>query len=49
MMIDVAGIWVIEAFEFRICFAFRASDFEFSGQAGKQEKKTTMVPACLDK
>ncbi len=29
MMINMLGILVIEAFEFRICFAFRASDFEY--------------------
>jgi hypothetical protein len=52
MMINISSILVIEAFEFRICFArltrlsesdggqaFRASDFEFAGQAGTQEKK----------
>ena len=26
-------VLVIGKFEFRICFAFRASDFEFSGQS----------------
>jgi hypothetical protein len=40
---------VIEAFEFRICFVFRASYFEFAGQAGTQEKKMIMVSARLDK
>ena len=30
-MIIVTAIWVIKTFEFRICFGFRASDFEFSG------------------
>ena len=40
-MINISSILVIEAFEFRICFVFRASacdelsrvDFEFAGQA----------------
>jgi hypothetical protein len=49
MMINMSSMLVIEAFEFRICFArltrlsqsdggqaFRASDFEFNGQAEKQ-------------
>ena len=36
-------------FVFRICFVFRASDFEFAGQAEIQEKKMIMVPARLDK
>jgi hypothetical protein len=39
MMRVGAGILVIEAFEFLICFAFRASDFEFTGQAEKQKIK----------
>jgi hypothetical protein len=38
-MINISSILVIEAFEFRICFVFRASDFEFAGQAETQEKK----------
>jgi hypothetical protein len=36
MMRDILHVWVIETFEFRICFVFRASDFEFTGQAEKQ-------------
>jgi len=44
MMIDLSGIWVIEVLEFRICFVFRASDFEFTGQA---EKQRTQRPICL--
>jgi hypothetical protein len=37
MMLDLSGIWVIEPFEFRICFGQfykirRASDFDFAGQ-----------------
>jgi hypothetical protein len=35
-MINNPRILAIEAFEFRVCFAFRASDFEFDAQAEKQ-------------
>jgi hypothetical protein len=36
MMRDILRVWVIETFEFRICFVLRASDFEFTGQAEMQ-------------
>jgi hypothetical protein len=37
------SVLVIETFEFRICFAFRVSNFEFNGQA---EKQRILKPFC---
>jgi len=37
---------VIVILEFRICFEFRASDFEFTGQDEPLKTKTCLVPAC---
>jgi hypothetical protein len=39
-------VFVIGTFGFRICFVFRASNFEISGQA--QLKKPSLVPARPD-
>ena len=39
MMSDKIGVLVIGAFGVRICFGFRASDFEFTGQAEIKKHK----------
>jgi len=39
-MSNTAIVLVIGTFGFRICFGFRASDFEFSGQAEAHKIKT---------
>ncbi len=39
----IASFLVIRKFEFRICFVFRASDFEFTGKVKPQKTKTYSI------
>jgi hypothetical protein len=45
MISNNAFVLIIGVFLIKICFVFRASDFEFAGQTGVENIKTRLVPA----
>ena len=38
------AVFVIEQFEFGVCFGFRISDFEFADKLKKNSQKSCLVP-----